>query len=221
MPLTIKDGPDPMLDSAAIVEWLSIPTSIIGDELNRTGLMDAGIKPLDPGSRFAGLALTVECMVGDNSALHYALTKLRSGDVIVADGRGHLDTALWGEIMHTCAKALGAAAVVIDGSMRDRAAVAASGLPAYVRGITPRGPHKGWGGVINGPIQCGGVSVAPGDLVVGDGDGVAVIRPDQMEGLLERCRQRMAKEASYLVAVAEGRTTVEVLGMPEPGRIGA
>lgn len=221
MPLTIRPSPEPVLAAAEIAAWRSIPAAIIGDELNRTGIMDGGIKPLGDGTPFAGLALTVDCMVGDNSALHYALVALTPGQVIVADGRGHVDTALWGDIMHTCAKARGAAAVIIDGAMRDRLEVAASGLPAYVRGVVPRGPHKGWGGAVNTPIQCGGVAVSPGDLIVGDADGVAVIRPDQLAGLMECCRKRMAKEEAVKAAVAAGKTTVEALGMPGAERIGA
>lgn len=210
----------PWLDAAAIAAWRRIPVSIIGDELNRSAIMDAGLKPLGEGTSFAGAALTVECMVGDNSALHYALLELQPGQVIVADGRRHVDQALWGDIMHSSAKTRGAAAVIIDGSMRDRAEIAASGLPAYVRGVTPRGPHKGWGGAVNGPIQCGGVAVHPGDLIVGDADGIVVVRPDQHTGLMERCLKRIAKEDDAKAAVRAGISTVEFFKFPPPERIG-
>lgn len=220
MPLIIAHLAAPALDPAEIAAWREIPASIIGDELNRTGIMDAGIKPLGDGTPFAGQALTVDCMVGDNSALHYALAELKPGQVICADGHRHVDTALWGDIMHTCAAARGAAAVVVDGAMRDRSELATSPLPAYCRGVTPRGPHKGWGGAVNGPIQCGGVAIAPGDLVVGDADGIAVIRLDQLPGLIERCRARMRLEAEIKAAVAAGRSTVEVVAMPAADRIG-
>ncbi|MGD9895089.1 MAG: RraA family protein [Dehalococcoidia bacterium] len=213
MPLTIHPLPEAALTPEEAEAWAKIPVSIIGDELNRSGVMDAGIKPLGDGRPFAGPALTVDCMVGDNSALHHALTLLEAGWVLVADGHRHVDTALWGDIMHSAAKVRRAAAVVIDGSMRDRVAIAASGLPAYARGVCPRGPHKGWGGAVNVPIQCGGVAVAPGDLVVGDADGVAVVRADQLPGLMERCLKRMAREEEVLKEIAAGRTTVEILGI--------
>jgi len=128
MPLSLRETPRPFLNADEIADWRRMPTAIIGDELNRTCIMDAGLKPLGDGAPFAGLALTVDCMVGDNSALHYALTALIPEQVIVADGHRHVDTALWGEIMHTCAKARGAAGVVIDGAMRDRVQIAGSGL---------------------------------------------------------------------------------------------
>lgn len=221
MTVIVNKSPEPWLESNAIAEWTRIPVAIIGDELNRSSIMDAGLKPLGSGESFAGLALTVECMVGDNSALHYALVELKPGQVIVADGRRHVDQALWGDIMHTSAQTRGAAAVIIDGSMRDRAEIAATGLPAYSRGVTPRGPHKGWGGSVNGPIQCGGIAVHPGDLVVGDADGIAVIRRDQHAGLMERCLKRMAREDEAKAAVRAGMSTVAFFKLPPPEKIGA
>lgn len=220
MPVLIGKAAQPWIEPGEIAQWREIPVSIIGDELNRSGVMAGGLKPLGDGAPFAGLALTVDCMVGDNSALHYALVELKAGEVIVADGRGHIDTALWGDIMHGSAKARGAAAVVIDGAMRDRAEIAASGLPAYARGVVPRGPHKGWGGSVHAPIQCGGVPVAPGDLIVGDADGIAVIRPDQIAGLRERCRKRIAREADIKAQIQAGKSTVEIFNFPAPERIG-
>lgn len=220
MPVIVKPSAEPWLDAEAVAAWRRIPVAIIGDELNRSAIMDAGLKPLGSGESFAGFALTVECMVGDNSALHYALVELKPGQVIVADGRRHVDQALWGDIMHTSAQTRGAMAVIIDGSMRDRAEIAATGLPAYVRGVTPRGPHKGWGGSVNAPIQCGGVAVHPGDLIVGDADGIAVIRQDQYDGLMQRCLKRMAKEDDAKSAVRAGMSTVEFFKLPPADKIG-
>lgn len=190
-----------------------LPVAIIGDELNRAQMMQAAVKPLGPGMGFVGQALTVSCMVGDNLALHHATALLKPGQVLVADARGHEDTAVWGGILHTAAKARGAAAVVIDGAIRDVAEVRESGLPAYARAVVPTGPHKGFGGEINAPIQCAGVAVRPGDVLVGDEDGVVVIRPEQLEGLVERCNARIASENKILAGIAEGKTTVELLGL--------
>lgn len=221
MPIEVHSPPDfRLLDRDETRVWSQIATPILGDELNRSNVMHAALRPLAAATRMAGQALTVECMAGDNAALHYALERLWPGAVIVADARGHVDTAVWGEIMHTCARQQGAAGVVIDGAMRDSTALARSGLPAYCRGICARGPHKGWGGAILGPIQCGGVAVHPGDLVVGDDDGVVVIRPDQLAGLLERCQRRMEGERRTLERVRSGETTARVLGMPPIERIG-
>lgn len=220
MPLEIASPTQPQIDARTIAELGVIPVAVLGDELNRAGIMQAALRPLRTPVRFAGSALTVECMVGDNSALHYALAQLVRGQVVVADARGHVDTAVWGEVMHTSAYARGAVAAVIDGSVRDFAALSSSPLPVYCRGICARGPHKGWGGSVNRQIHCGGVTVNPGDLIVGDDDGIVVIRPGQLKGLQDRCRARLAREAEVLRLVAAGEPTTRVLGLPPHDRIG-
>lgn len=221
MALELNDAPTARLDEGALAAWSDIPVAIIGDELNRGQIMHAAIKPVAPGKGFVGHALTARCMVGDNSALHYALAGAWPGAVIVADAGGFENTAVWGGIMHAGAQVKGVAAVVIDGAVRDLAELRASGLPAYARAAVPAGPHKGFGGAVNTTIQCGGVPVSPGDLVIGDDDGVIVIRPDQIDGLMERCRARLAKEASIIEGLKAGRTTVELTGLPPADKIGA
>ena len=204
----------PIVVAAAQLEALGKhPVAVIGDELNRTQMMAAALKPVAPDKGFVGQALTVQCMVGDNLALHHAAARATPGAVLVADARAHEDTAVWGGILHQAAKARGVVAVVIDGAVRDVAELRESGLPVYARAIVPAGPHKGFGGEINGPIACGGVAVAPGDVLVGDDDGIVVIRPDQVDGLAERCAARIANEEKILAGLAEGKTTVELLGL--------
>lgn len=220
MGLTIHEWTAKRLGDAEIAQWREIPSSIIGDELNRAQIMYAAIKPLAPGKGFAGQAITVQCMVGDNLALHHAISGAFKGAVIVGDGRANEETAIWGGIMHTVAETRGVAGVVIDGALRDAAELRASPLPIYARAAVPAGPHKGFGGEINAPIQCGGVSVHPGDLVVADDDGVVVVRMDQIGGLMERCKARMAKEQEFVKAIRAGKTTVEVLKLPGPGQVG-
>lgn len=220
MAIEFGTPPSNLLDGSELATWAKIPTPIIGDELNRTGLLAARIRPLSADFSCVGQALTVDCMVGDNGALHYALRELWDGAIIVGDGRGHTDTAIWGAILHTCAKRQGAHGVIIDGAMRDSQELGKSGLPAYCAGVSPRGPHKGWGGNINKPIQCGGVPVAPGDLVVADQDGVAIIRPDQLDGLMDRCKQRIDKEKITLERIAAGELTIDILNFPPADTIG-
>ncbi len=212
--LTLNDPPEVRLSEAEIAAWAELPTAVIGDDLERTGTLQAAIKPLGPGMGFAGQALTVQTMVGDNAPLHYALTVAWPGCVIVVDARGHMDTAIWGGILTAAAQARGVRAVVLDGAVRDAAELRESGLAVYARGIVPNGPHKGFGGGVNVPIQCAGVAVDPGDLVVGDDDGVVVVRPDQMDGLMAKCRARIAREEAMLEKIAAGTSTVELLGLP-------
>ncbi len=217
MALTLHEGPTAVLDSATLEAWSHIPTAIISDELNRNGAMAAAISPLRANSGFAAQALTVACMVGDNAAIHYALTVAWPGCALVIDGKGFTDTALWGGILTLAAKARGVRAVVIDGAVRDSAELVASEISVYCRAVVPNGPHKGFGGEVNGPILCAGKRVDCGDLIVADDDGVAVISDDQRPGLIERCRQRMAKEVSVISRLEAGESTVDIFNFPVPG----
>lgn len=220
MPLTLHSTPNPLLAPDVIASWQGIPAAIVTDELNRAGAMDAGIKPVAPGSSFVGQALTVECMVADNSALHYALTVAWPAAVLVVNAGGYLRNAVWGSILHRAGELRGLAAVVVDGAVRDLAELRRSRVPVYARGGVPAGPHKAWGGAVNAPIQCGGVAIAAGDLLIGDDDGIAVIRPDQLPGLLERCRARMAKEVEMVKAIESGARTVDLIGLPSWDKVG-
>ena len=221
MALELKGAPEGLMSDAELAAWRDVPPAVISDELNRTGAMAAAIEPLAPGMKIVGQALTVQTMVGDNAALHYSLTVAWPGAVLVVDARGHTDTAVWGGILTYAAKRVGVAGVVVDGSVRDVAELRESGIAVFARGAVPSGPHKGWGGSVNAPIQCGGVAVDPGDLIVADDDGVAVVGRRQMDGLLERCRARMAKEKTILERIDAGITTVELQGLPPAGEFGS
>lgn len=216
MALTVNQNPTKLMSAEELAAWREIPVAIIGDELNRTNIMQAAIKPIRDGVQVAAQALTIQCMVGDNAPLHHGVPLAWPGCALVVDGRGHEDTALWGGILNAGAEAKDVAAVIIDGALRDVAELRESKIAIYSRSVVPNGPHKGFGGGINVPIQCGGVAVNPGDLIVGDDDGVIVVRPDQMDGLLEGCKKRIASEEGTLKGIAAGKTTVELLGIPDP-----
>ncbi len=220
MALTINASPTARLSQSDLDAWGEIPTAVISDDLNRTGTMDAAIKPLVPGKGFAGQALTIQTMVGDNATLHYALTVAWPGCVVVVDARGHVGTAVWGGILTVGAEVKGVAGLVVDGSIRDAAELRESSIAVYTRGVVPNGPHKGFGGSINVPIQCAGTAVNSGDILVGDDDGVVVIRPDQLDGLMERCKARLAKEENFLEKIKAGVPTVELQGLPPPEEFG-
>mgnify|MGYP002640510922 CR=1 FL=1 len=220
MALDLRDAPTDLLDPAELEIWRTIPTAVISDDLNRTGAMVSAIKPVAPGLTFAGQALTIRAFVGDNAAPHYGLTKAWPGCVIVVDARGHTETAIWGGLLHYAAKARGAAAVIIDGAIRDVAELRESGLPAYARANVPNGPQKAWGGGVNVSIQCGGVAVNPGDILVGDDDGVVVFAAAQRHDLLKKCQARIAKETDILRQIDAGKSTVEIMEMPAPDQLG-
>lgn len=197
-----------------LAEWRTIPTSIISDELQRGQTLAAAIRPLRQDVAFAAEAMTVRVMVGDNGPIHYAASIAEPDTAMLVDARGHEDTAVSGAIITAAAQARGVVAMVIDGAVRDAADLRKAKTIVYSRAVVPNGPHKGFGGAINLPIQCAGVAVSPGDLVVGDDDGVIVIRPEQEEGLMARCRKRLEKEAEHLDRIQQGATTVEILGFP-------
>ena len=204
------------LDPAVVERWRGIPPAILGDERNRTGAMSAALRPVSEGAAFVGAALTVKTFAGDNLALHHAVARVQPGDVLVVDAGGYIDVAVWGGILQSAAEKRGVVGVVIDGAVRDVAELRSGTAPVYCRGVTPSGPHKGWGGEINGPVQCGGCLVMPGDLVCGDDDGVAVAPRPLLKDLLRGCIARMDAERRILDAVAGGANTVELLGLPPP-----
>ena len=221
MGMVVNDAPAERFSDAELGSWRAVPPAVISDELNRAGAMAAAIAPLAPGMAFAGQALTIQTMVGDNAALHYGLAASWPGAVIVVDARGFVDTAVWGGILTYAAAKRGVVAVIIDGSVRDVAELRDSGIAVFARGAVPGGPHKGWGGAVNVPIQCGGVAVNPGDLVIGDDDGVVVVAQAQLPGLYERCAARIEKERDIIRRIDEGATTVELQGLPPPEEFGA
>jgi RraA family protein len=204
MPLTIHPSPQRLLSAQEIAAWQAIPAAVVSDELNRASAMVAGVKPLAPGMAFVGQALTVQCMVADNAALHYALTVAWPGAVLTADAGGFLGNAVWGGILHYAAKKAGLAAVVVDGAMRDADSIGKMNFPVYARGINPRGPYKAGPGEINVPISCGGVVVHPGDIVAGDADGVLVIPRLDGDAVLARAKRKLAQEFATREAIEAG-----------------
>jgi 4-hydroxy-4-methyl-2-oxoglutarate aldolase len=214
--LRIIDSKLPHIEGDILAAWRAIPTPIISDERNRCGTMAAAIKAVAPGLSFAGEALTVKTMVADNLALHHAAAMAWPGAAIIIDAGGYVDNAVWGELLQLTAAKRGAVGVVIDGSARDLDHLRISPVPMFCRGIVPAGPHKAWGGEINIPIQCGGCPVAPGDIIVGDDDGVAVVPRDIQAALLVRCKARLDSEHAIREQIAAGVSTVEIFKLPGP-----
>lgn len=178
--------------------------ALIGDGLGRRAIMDAGIKPLAPTMRLAGPAVTVEVHAGDNLMIHAALKLASAGDVLVINGRGDLSHGIWGGLVTTMALRLGLAGVVVDGAVRDSDELVASGFPVFSRGINPTGGTKDGLGQVNMPISCGGVPVMPGDVVIGDADGIVVVPAPEAAAASERAAQREAAEARRIEAIRAG-----------------
>lgn len=204
-----------VLDAGTLAAWRDIPPAIVSDCMNRTQFMDHRIKPLAPGTVLAGQARTVRCMAGDNSAIHMAASLIEPGQVLVIDAGGHSGVALWGGLLTLSARARGCAGVVIDGAVRDASEIREAGFPCFSAAIVPAGPHKGFGGVIDGTISCAGAVVSAGDIIVGDDDGVAVVPLARQAALLEASKARLAAEEAMAARIAKGETTAEILGLGE------
>ncbi|RMF86125.1 MAG: RraA family protein [Nitrospinota bacterium] len=195
----------PRPDKALVAEYSKYCTGNITDNMSRFGAMHAAIKPIHrPGLKLVGVAVTVKARIGDNLLTHKALDVAQPGDVIVVDAQGDTTVAIIGEIMCQYARARGLAGFVIDGAVRDSLAIREMDFPVFARGVTPLGPFKNGPGEINVPISCGGLTVRPGDIIVGDDDGVVVIPQKEAKEILEKTRLQAEREAKTIAAYQAG-----------------
>ncbi len=201
------------LYAADMAMWKDIPPAIASDCMNRCYAMSGRISPLLPGMKICGHARTVTGMVGDNGPAHVAISIVKPGDILVIDGRGHIETAVWGGIMTHAALERGIAGVVIDGAVRDAAEIRELGFPTFSAGICPAGPSKGFGGIIDGYISCAGAPVKPGDIILGDDDGVAVVPLERQADILKKSFERIKQETQTNADTKTGTLPVEKFGL--------
>lgn len=194
----------PQASTATLDALRELAVSLLSDNMARaSGIM--GLKPYHRPKTMAGTAVTVRTRAGDNLAIHRAFDFCRPGDVLVIDGGGELTQALMGDIMASYAESLGVQGLVIDGAIRDVGAIRQRDFPVYARGVTHRGPYKNGPGEINVSVTVGKMVVNPGDIIVGDDDGLLAIAPSDVERVIEGARKQGAKEAAALQSIAEGR----------------
>ncbi|MEG3132545.1 RraA family protein [Rouxiella sp. T17] len=178
--------------------------AILADVAGRRGTLHGRIKPVASTMKVAGPAITVEVRPGDNLAIHAALAIAQPGDVIVVDGKGDISCALIGEIMSTQAEASGIAGIIIDGAVRDADALAANGFPVFSAGLNPCGPTKSIAGRVNYPISAASAAIQPGDLIIGDIDGVVVLPRESVPALLELAQKKLDTETKRIAAIRHG-----------------
>jgi RraA family protein len=186
---------------AALAEMV---TPHLSDNMNRLRGAAAGVRPRHAGGKLAGPAFTVRVAPGDNLMVHKAIDIAEPGDVLVVDAGGVLEQAIIGEIMAAWAAKRGIAGFVIDGAIRDLETISAGTFPVYARGVTHRGPYKNGPGEIGVPVSIGGMVVHPGDIVVGDRDGVVAVPQADAETVLAAARAQKQKEEATLRAIAAG-----------------
>ncbi len=171
--------------------------------IEREGAMDASLLPIDDKKRMIGTACTVDTANGDNFPIHVALYQCKPGYVMVIAGKGYDGKAYLGDLIASAGEAIGLAGMVVDGCVRDKPGLAALEMPVYAKGLMQRGPGKKDPGGINVPVVCAGVTVNPGDLVVGDYDGVTVIPRDRIEEVITETAKKDEYENKRRKVIAE------------------
>ncbi|AWB32835.1 4-carboxy-4-hydroxy-2-oxoadipate aldolase/oxaloacetate decarboxylase [Orrella marina] len=191
----------------------ALGTATIHEAQGQIGAMDHEMKPIDPTCRMIGRALTVDTRPDDNLMIHYALTKARPGDVLVVDAKGFLEAGPWGDLLTLAAMKRGIVGLVIDGAVRDANTILELGFPVFCKGLSIKGTNKEQAGKVNVPVICAGVNVRPGDIIVGDRDGVVVIKSEDAQSALDSANAREAKEDGIRTKIESGISTVEILGL--------
>lgn len=187
----------------------ALPVANIGDAMDRLGILDSRIQAIWPGAHLAGPTFTVWTRAGDNAAIHAAMELAQPGDVIVVNGQADESRALLGELMGGKARAAGIAGFVLDGAARDAADLAELQMPVFARACTPAGPYKFGPGRVATTIAVGGVAVSPGDIIVGDSDGVAVIPLAEAEVVAAAAEAVFADESARRDAIPGPNSLVE------------
>ncbi len=184
--------------------FLDVPVANVSDCMARMTAGGARLRPMHGGGRMAGPALTVKTRPGDNLMIHKALQLAQPGDVIVVDAGGDLTNALIGEIMVGDAVKRGLGGIVINGAIRDAAVLKEGRFPVFAAGVTHRGPYKDGPGEINVPIAIDGMVIEPGDLVIGDDDGLLCVPYAQAQALLDAANEKQVIEARMVAEIADG-----------------
>lgn len=172
----------------------NIPTPCISDAMQGLNNMSPSIRPLNDHYALAGRALTVKMPIGDNHAVLRAIKEAKPGDVLVIDAKGDESRAVAGEFVVSMAKTLGIKGMIVDGVIRDLQGISVLNLPVFCRGTTVAASFKSGAGEINVPITCGGVPVLPGDIVVGDIDGVVVVPQSMEKEIFEMAKNKLERD---------------------------
>lgn len=197
-------------DAALVAAFRGAQTSHLVDAMDGRGALDYRIKPMDPANAaFCGPALTALAYPADVVGVYGALAEAAPGDVIVVANDAYTATAVIGDLVAGMMKNKGVAAFVTDGLARDRAGIVASGLPLFAAGVIPASPASNGPAVVGAPVTLGGQHVRPGDIVVGDADGVVVVPLDRAEAVLDRLAAVRAAEAKAVAMVESGATDSE------------
>jgi len=194
------------VDPEVVARFREIPVANVSDSMHRMSAGGARLRPMHKGGRMAGPAFTVKTRPGDNLMIHKALDLAEPGDVIVVDAGGDLTNALIGEMMVAHAQKRALAGMVLNGSIRDYDSIHAGHWPVFAAGVTHRGPYKDGPGEINVSIAIDGMVIEPGDLVIGDGDGLLCVPFGQVEDVYKAAKAKNDAENKQITAIREGKS---------------
>lgn len=190
-----------------------LDVATVHEAAGRTGVIGFPLTQIVPGSRAAGPARTALCRAGDNSMVHALIAHANPGDVLVLTSDEPAPVALVGELLATQAKVHGVAALLVDGAVRDVEELAQIGLPTWARWVRAQGATKGQVGAIDVPVVVGGVSIAPGDLVVLDADGACSIPQDRVDDVLQKATEREQRERAMRERYLAGELSYDINGL--------
>ena len=194
----------PRISSELLERYRGLASSNVADAMGRFGFMDPGMQARS-GLPLCGLAVTVRCRPADNLMVHKALQVAAAGDIVVVSTCGNTTSAVFGELMCHTAAAAKLGGIIVDGAIRDVDGIRRLAFPAYSRTVCPGSCDKDGPGEINVPISCGGIVVAPGDVIVGDADGIAVVPRDNAADIVERVARLMAREQKRVAEIDSGQ----------------
>jgi 4-hydroxy-4-methyl-2-oxoglutarate aldolase len=208
---------NPSIDATVISRAIHFGTATLHEAMGRKGALPHRIKPIYPRMKVAGPAVTVSSPPMDNLMLHQALYVAGPGDVLVVEVNRGYEAGYWGEIMTIAAQQRKIAGLVIDGCVRDADLIQKHGFAVFARGLSIRGTDKQGGGHINAPLTIGDITIHPGDLVVGERDGVVIVPAAEIAATLEAAQKREAKEEQIKKELLAGRSTLDIYNWPPAG----
>jgi 4-hydroxy-4-methyl-2-oxoglutarate aldolase len=215
--VTIHAAPKSDLTVAEIDRWRAVPVAVAVDIVRGDGQIDPDIRPLNPPGkqpRLFGRAVTALCEPPDFGAVLHALEQMRPGDVLMIAAGGHRETAMIGEILSGHLRHAKIAGVVCDGAIRDVAMIAEwTDFSAFTRWITPRGPASAERGAVNATVVIGGRLVTPGDLVIGDDDGLVSLSPQMVRSQIAAAEKKLTLEAEWTASLAAGKSAEKTFGL--------
>lgn len=200
-------------DTDAIARLGSLGVATVHEAQGRSGLLRPYMRPVDPAARVAGSAVTVLCAPGDNLMIHAAIAVVHPGDVLVVATTSESTDGMFGELLAESCRAHGVAGLVIDAGVRDTADLTAMAFPVWSRAISAQGTVKSTAGSVNVPIVCAGALVHPGDVVVGDADGVVIVARERVGAVLTAAEARLVKEALTRQRLKTGELGLDIYGL--------